>query len=291
MDLRGVRTYRDLEELIADADVSLVDVCLPPALHASVAIQALQAGKHVFCEKPIALTAHDSGRMVAVAERSRRLLMIGHVLSFFPEYAWALRMIRRGKYGRLLGGHFRRVISDPLWLPDYYDPEKVGGPMLDLHVHDAQFIRLLFGMPRAVFTTGRMRGMVLEHFTTQFLFQDPQLAVTATSGVIRQQGRPFEHGFEIHLERATLAFDFAVIDGAANVLLPLSVFEADGRVHHPVLGSADPMDAFRAELSEVTRAIRRGAAAEALCGQLARDAVILCHKQTQSAASGRVTKI
>ena len=49
---------------------------------------------------------------------------------------------------RLLGGHFLRVISDPLWLKDFYDPHRVGGPLVDLHVHDAHFIRLLFGMPQ-----------------------------------------------------------------------------------------------------------------------------------------------
>ena len=55
-----------------------------------------------------------------------------------------------------------------------------------------------------------MRGEVVENFNTQFFFDDPALVVTATSGVIAQQGRPFTHGFEIYLERATLLFDFAV---------------------------------------------------------------------------------
>ena len=94
------------------------------------------------------------------------------------------------------GGHFKRIISDPDWLPDFYNPQKVGGPMLDLHVHDAHFIRLVCGMPRAVQSVGTMRGEVVERFSTQFLYDPPRI-VTATSGVIDQQGRPFTHGYEI----------------------------------------------------------------------------------------------
>ena len=69
--------------------------------------------------------------------------------------------------------------------------------MLDLHVHDAHFIRLLFGMPVSVTSQGRMRGEVVEYFNTQFSFADPALMASATSGVIYQQGRSFTHGYEI----------------------------------------------------------------------------------------------
>ena len=113
MDLSGVAMYSSTEELIADPNVELVDITLPPALHADIAVAALQAGKHVFCEKPMALAVGDCDRMVAAASEADRNLMIGHVLPFFPEYAWALREIRSGKHGRLLGGSFTRVISDP----------------------------------------------------------------------------------------------------------------------------------------------------------------------------------
>jgi predicted dehydrogenase len=85
IDLKGIHAYADWRELIADPDVDLIDVCLPPAMHAEVSIAALNAGKHVFCEKPIALELADAARMVRAAERAGRLLMIGHVLPFFSE--------------------------------------------------------------------------------------------------------------------------------------------------------------------------------------------------------------
>jgi predicted dehydrogenase len=204
VDLTDVHAYAELDDLLNDPQIDLVDLTLPPAQHADATVRALKAGKHVFCEKPMALKLADCERMEAAAKKADRLLMIGHVLPFFPEYDWARNVIQSGKYGAVRGGAFRRVISDPTWLTNYWSPEHVGGPMLDLHVHDAHFIRLLFGMPREVTTCGRTRNGLPEFWHSQFRFANPDLVVEATSGAIGQQGRPFTHAFEIHLEKATL---------------------------------------------------------------------------------------
>lgn len=291
MDLSGVERYERLDDMLDNPKLDMIDICLPPAAHASVAIAALKAGKHVFCEKPIALTPADAKRMVKTASSAGKQLMIGQVLPFFPEYAFAYEAATSGKYGKLLGGHFKRVISDPQWLKDFYDPQKVGGPMLDLHVHDAHYIRLLWGMPRAVFSSGRMRGEVAEYFTSQFIFPDSRLVVSAMSGVIQQQGRGFCAGFEIHLERATLLYDFAVIDGKAEANMPLTVLTADGKVQRPKMKSSDPVDSFASELTEAVATVRSGKPSPLLDGELARDAVILCEKQTASIRTGRLVRV
>ena len=291
MDLSGIARYENLDDMLADPSLDMIDVCLPPALHADVTIAALKVGKHVFCEKPIALEPADAKRMVKAADRAGKQLMIGHVLPFFPEFAFAYKAIAGGKYGKLLGGHFKRMISDPLWLPDFYNPKTTGGPMLDLHVHDAHFIRLVCGMPTSVQSVGSMRGEVVERFSSQFRFEDPELVVTATSGVIDQQGRPFTHAFEIYLAGATLLFDAAAIGNDWVVGYPVTVLDNKGKVQHPKLGSGDPCDAFVAELKEVVRAVRTGEPSPMLAGQLASDALILCQKQTQSVQRRRPVKV
>lgn len=291
MDLSGIAKYETIEAMLADPKLDYVDVCLPPGAHAGVTIAALKAGKHVFCEKPIALTAADAKRMVKTAQDTGKLLLIGHVLPFHAEYLAAYKAISGGKYGKLLGGHFKRIISDPQWLTGFFDPNKVGGPMLDLHVHDAHFIRLACGMPKAVNSVGRMRGEVVEFFTTQFQFADPRLAVTATSGVINQQGRAFTHGFEIHLEKATLLYDLAVIDGKAEVNMPYTVLTADGKVSRPELSAGDAVAPFVAELSEAAKAFKSAKQSSLLDGQLACDAIVLCDKQTQSVRTGKPVKV
>lgn len=287
MDLSGVAQYAELDAMLADPALDLIDVCLPTALHAGAAIKALQAGRHVLCEKPIALRPDDAAAMVAAAEKAGRLLMIGHVLPFFPEYRFAYDAIAGGKYGRLLGGHFKRIISDPLWMPRYYDPRVIGGPMLDLHVHDAHFIRLVCGMPRSVQCIGTMRGEVVERFHAQFRFDDAGLVVTAASGVIAQQGRPFTHGYEVYLEEATLLFEFAVIGGEPVLSTPVTVLTADGRVERPQLAPGDAISPFENELGEVVRAVQCGAPSPLLAGDLARDAVLICQKETEAVMSGR----
>ncbi len=291
VDLTGIKTYANLDDLLRDPQVDLVDITLPTALHADVAIRALEAGKHVLCEKPMALKLADCERMVAAAKKANRLLMIGHVLPFFPEYDWALKVIRSGDYGGVRGGAFRRVISDPTWIKDFWSPERIGGPMLDLHIHDAHFIRLAFGMPQEVTTTGRMRDSLPEFWHTQFRFADRDLVVEATSGTIDQQGRAFTHAFEIHLEKATIAFDFAVIGGAGKYLCEPMLLNSSGDVEHPKLPGGDPVDSFVSELREVTHCVSEGKASEILGAILAQDAIRLCENQSESLRRGAPVKI
>jgi predicted dehydrogenase len=293
VDLSGVAKHADWQELIRDPNVDVVDICLPPHLHAEVATAALRAGKHVFCEKPLGLTAAECDQMVASAKKSGKHLYTGHVLPFLPEYVKAREIIGSGQHGKLLGGHFFRVISDPSWLKDFFDPARVGGPLIDLHVHDAHFIRLLFGMPNAVMSQGRMRGDVVEYCNTFFRFPDKSLAVSATSGVVNQQGRPFAHGFEIHLEGATLFFQFAVLTGdAGNLVVPLTVLGADGKVTRPKMPAGDPMiAAFAAEIDEMAKCAAANRPSSLLGGDLARDAIVLCHKQTEAVRTGAIVTV
>ncbi|HJN07909.1 MAG TPA: Gfo/Idh/MocA family oxidoreductase [Pirellulaceae bacterium] len=286
VDLNGIKTYSNLDELLEDTEIDLIDNCLPPHLHADFSIRALEAGKHVLCEKPMALLSADCDRMVATAERVGKQILVGHVLPFFPEYAFARKVAESGEYGRLVGGNFKRIIADPLWLDDFFDADRVGGPLVDLHVHDAHFIRMMFGMPTTLFSQGRLRGDVVEHCSTLFGFSDPQLAVTATSGVINQQGRDFTHAYELHFEKATLHFDFAAFKDAAELMplkiLPADASEPEAMVLRPDLGDGDPVGAFVAEIEEVVRSLEANAASPILSGVLARDAIHLCHKQTES---------
>jgi len=291
MDLGDIKAYAEIDELLADPDIDLVDITLPPYRHAEVAISALTAGKHVFCEKPLTLDAVSANEVVEVAKKCNRLLLVGHVLPFFPEYAWARQLIDSGQYGKPIGGSFRRVISDPKWLENYWNPALVGGPMLDLHVHDAHFIRYLFGMPKSVFTTGRMQGEVAQNWLSVFSYDDPNLVVSASSGTIGQQGRPFLHGFEIQLERATLAFEFAVIGTDGMYLCKPTLFDPDGNALHPDLGDGDPQIAFQNQLTEVVECVQNGRTSAILGGELASDAITLCQRQTQSLQSGETVAV
>jgi predicted dehydrogenase len=276
MDLSGLGCYRDFDELLADPKIDLVDLCVPNDSHASMAIQALQAGKHVLVEKPIALSTSSADQMVDAARTSGKLLMVGHVLPFFQEFAFALEAVRSGRYGPLQAAHLFRVISKPDWSSGIADPGRTGGPAVDLHIHDTHFIALSCGTPRAVHSRGVVHAGAVVHLTTQYLYDQPDLTVSCTSGALSQPGRPFAHGFEFYLERATLAFEYARLAGEDHLAMPLSVILPDGSVERPSLGSGDPIDSFARELTFAAAAVATGQEPDQLSGTVARHALKLC---------------
>jgi len=290
MDLTEVGTYESVDQLIGDDSLDAIDITLPPNLHADVAVSALESGKHVFCEKPLSLVTTDAQRMLDAARAAGKKILVGHVLPYFPEYRWARETAKSGQYGKLLGGAFRRVISDPAWLTEYWSAEKTGGPLLDLHIHDAHFIRLLFGKPSAVQSAGRSRNGLPEFWHTQFQYASGA-TVEATGGVINQQGRPFDHGFEIHLERATLVFEFAVLGDNGRYLCPPTLIDETGAATQVELSGGDPMDAFAMEVEDVVRCLNGDDASEILGVDFAFDALEICHAEAESLASGKEVRL
>ncbi len=284
VDLSGVKKYDRLEALLADADIDLIDVCNPTDQHPATANAALIAGKHVLVEKAIALTPAEADSMVALAKRAGKLLMVAHVLPFFPEFAYAAGAIRGGAHGKLLGGHFKRVISRPDWSADIGDAAKTGGPAVDLHIHDTHFIGLVCGVPEQVFSTGVIEGNAVAYLTTQYLYGRGGPAVSCSSGAVAQKGRPFVHGYEIYLEKATLVYE----SGAT----PLTVLTADGKAEQPRLeGGGDPIGAFATEIQTAVDAVASGKESDLLGGQLARDALLLCHKEIESVRTGAAVRV
>ena len=81
-----VAPEREIDKMITDPQVDAIDICLPTNLHAPVAIEALRAGKHVLVEKPMAIDKEGSWQMIAQAKKQKRVLMVAHVLRFFPMY-------------------------------------------------------------------------------------------------------------------------------------------------------------------------------------------------------------
>jgi predicted dehydrogenase len=284
MDLTSLRKYRRLDDLVADPNIDLVDVCNPTHLHPQTAIAALRAGKHVLVEKAIALEPRDADAMVAAARQAGRLLMVAHVLPFFPEFAYAARVIRSGEFGRVLGGHFKRVISRPDWSAEIGDATKTGGPAVDLHIHDTHFIGLVCGVPGHVFAVGRTEGDAVSYLTTSYLYGPGGPAISCSSGAVAMKAREFVHGYEIYLERATLTYESGTC--------PLTVLHVDGRSERPTLpGGDDATTAFTAEIQAAVDGVRTGQEPDLLSGKLARDALVLCHRECESVRTGQIVAI
>jgi predicted dehydrogenase len=283
MDLSDVKKYDTVEKLLDDPDIDLIDVCNPTHLHPETAIAALKAGKHVLVEKAIALRPEDADAMLAAAKEAGKLLMVAHVLPFFPEFAYAAEAVRSGKYGRLLGAHFKRVISRPDWSNEIADATKTGGPAIDLHIHDTHFIGLVCGVPGAVFSTGVIENGAVQYLTTLYLYGPGGPCVSCSSGAVSQSGRMFVHGYEIYLEKATLLYE----SGATS----LTLLTADGKVERPAAEAGDPVTAFTAETQAAVDGVTSGQEPKLLSGKLARDALVLCHQECESVRTGAAVAV
>jgi predicted dehydrogenase len=291
MDLSGVQLHREYDALLADPQVDLVDLCVPNDAHEPMALQAFKAGKHVLVEKPIALELAQADQMVAAAQSAGKQLMVGHVLPFFPEFAYALEAVQSARYGPLRAAHLMRVISKPDWSSGVADHERSGGPAIDLHIHDTHFIGLICGVPRAVHSRGVVDNGAVVHLTTQYLYDTPNLTVSCISGALSQAGRPFAHGFELYFDRATLAFEFVNLGGQGHTAMPLTVILPDGTVEQPKLSSGDSVDSFTQELNTAARAVSSGREAEQLSGDLARQALRLCLAEIDSVKTRKVVEL
>ena len=284
VDLSTVKKYSKVAELLADPEIDLIDICTVTDQHAPLAIQALKAGKHVLVEKAIALSTRDADAMLAVAKEQNRLLMVAHVLPFFPEFKFAVEAIRSGKYGIVKAAHFKRVIARPNWSADISDANKTGGPAVDLHIHDTHFIGLVCGVPKQVFSVGTVEGDAVTYLSTSYLYGPGGPAVTCSSGAVCMAGRPFVHGYEIFLEHASLIYD----SGGT----PLTLLTEAGKTSQPALvGGGDPLSAFTEEMQTAVDGISAAKEPDLLSGRLARDALVLCHRECESVKTGRIVPI
>ena len=297
VDLSKVHAHAAVDDLLADEEVDLVDVCLPTKLHEEVALKAAAAGKHVFVEKPIAPDLKAADRMVKACEKAGVLLMVGHVLPFFPEFRYLHESADKKKYGRLRAAHFTRVICPPAWSAHMEDFAAVGGWGADLHVHDAHFVSLLCGVPHKVFSRGVLREGLIEHVQTEYLWDEKPNGSTgppvgSVAGGIAAKGHDFRHGFEAHFEKASIVFSSSNFGGEANTDRPLTVISQDGKVRQPSLkGGEEWFTPWAGELQAAVRGVKEHAAPKVLSGDLARDAMRVVAAETKSVKSGRVTTV
>lgn len=285
IDVGSMRTYENIEALLADEEIDMVDICLPPHLHVDAACAALRAGKHVLCEKPLALNTADCDRILDEAALADRKIMVAQVLPYMGQYGFIYEALQGTEYGRALGGYFKRIISPPDWIPDFYEMDRVGGPLVDLHVHDAHFIRIAYGMPKQVMCLAEMQERTVRFCHTLMRFEDPRVIVASSCGVANQTARSFTHGLELQFERATMQFELAVLSDSVEVM-PLKILNSDGQTVRPELPAADDVDAFMHEIDDAAESIRLDACARRLDGRLARDAIHICQCLQISAETG-----
>jgi predicted dehydrogenase len=232
MDFRRLARYADVASILADASVEAVDICLPTHLHAPVAIAALEAGKHVLVEKPMALDAASAQGMLDAAARAGRTLMVAHVLRFMAPYRGLVELVRSGRLGRVRSAVFRRRTAVPGWGPWEFDHSKSGGGVFDLLVHDVDMAIHLFGMPHSVSATG------FENLAGGVDMIAASLEVEAADSVVITGGWHHAGEYPFSMEYTVVA-DEGVVEFRSPDR-PATVYWKDGRTQVLPVSDYDP---------------------------------------------------
>lgn len=143
---------RNVEDLLNDPGIDAVSICVANAFHCEMALKAFRAGKHVLCEKPMAVTLGECEQMVSEAKKAGRFLMIGHNQRLSPAHRKAKELLTKGEIGNILT--FRTTFGHggpESWTVDrknnwFFDKSKaVFGAMADLGIHKTDLIQFLTG--------------------------------------------------------------------------------------------------------------------------------------------------
>jgi predicted dehydrogenase len=278
---RNIKAYRDFDELLADPEVELIDLCVPTPLHAPQAIAALRAGKHVICEKPLARNPAIAREIVKAAKSAKGFFMPAMCMRFWPGWAWLKELATKKTYGKILAARFRRVSAPPGWSRStYFKGSDSGGALLDLHIHDTDFVQFLFGRPKSVFSTGltRFTGAV-DHVVTQYQVAGGA-AVYAEGSWLLMQG--FNMGYTVMFERATADFDLA--RGAEALRL-----DEQGKPSRVV--KLKGPDGYSGEMRHIIQAIQTGKPPTIVTAQDGLSAVEICAAEEKSVKAGRVVAL
>jgi predicted dehydrogenase len=277
-----VKVFRKLEEVLAEPDVELVDLCTPTPLHPEQSIAALKAGKHVLCEKPLARTSASAREIIKAQESARGFLMPAMCMRFWPGWSWLKQVVEEKTYGRVVAARFRRMSEMPAWSKQgtYTGATDLGGALFDLHIHDTDFVQFLFGRPAGVFSSGVAGpGGSINHVVTQYLYPAGP-AVYAEGSWLLTQG--FNMFYTLHCERATLDFDLSRGPDAMQVSETgkgLRVIKCDGP------------DGYGEEVRYVVGCVREGKRPTIVTAADGLRALEICEAEEKSAKTGQVVAL
>lgn len=275
----GADATDDWEAAFATPGIDAVDICLPTPLHRPAAERAFAAGHHVLLEKPIALSLEDADAIGAAA--AGRVLMVGHVLRYFPEIVELRRRLASGDFGKPLAVTALRLSALPDWNEWMLDAEQSGGTLVDLMIHDFDICNALLGAPRSVHAVatagGRHVRAIVEHEGGDATVEGshampPSFPFTAGLRVLCERGL-LDHRFEAG------AGDEVADDAAASAL---SIHSADGRLE----GFHQIGDGWGAEIRHFLDCVETGAEPTDGSFAQARAALAIAMAAKRSIASG-----
>lgn len=259
----GAQIYSDGKELIENADVDIIDICLPTYLHAEYTMLAMDKVKYVFVEKPVTLTVEESRQLKAKQAETGAFVQVGQVIRFWDEYVALYDIVKSGKYGKVVNANFRRISPSPDWGWNnwLHDIKLSGGAAQDLHIHDVDYVLSLFGEPKSLFSITNVIGEENSYVNT--LMQYDTCAVTVEGTWDLPASHPFEATFRVVFENAVVEnaggkFMLYTDDGAEEIKLEKKDLSVSGGTS----GNISDLGGYYNELYYFTQCAKNGAPVE-----------------------------
>jgi predicted dehydrogenase len=258
----GVPSYHSAEEMLESEPMDAVAVCTPTASHAEYLILAARSGKHVFCEKPLALSLEEADRMIEMVQTSGVTAMSGHVLRFWPVYTKAKEILDSGELGLPIHGYCERLIAMPDWQAGAWHLRQKGGAAaaLDVQIHDLDYLTWLFGKPLTIRSNGfydEGRGGWM-HMNSRVEFEKGRVGVVQ-AGWGFHRTYPFTMTLRIMAEDGVVEWNFKAgkLLETRDRAAPLCVYR-DGESR--VVDGIDQSDPFLLQWRYFVDRLERGAA-------------------------------
>lgn len=204
--------FGDFEEMVRVCEFEVADICLPTYLHEAYAELAAKHKKHIFVEKPVTLSVESLDRMIAAVKAADVHMMVGQVVRFWPEYQNAKKLYDSHELGDLKAVYAARLSEHPAWSEWYCHAENSGGGLMDLHLHDIDFLCYLLGKARAVYSVGQKNSYgCWNHVNTILTFQNGSSATV--EGIMEMtKGYPFT--MQLRLVGSEKTYEYLMKAGA-----------------------------------------------------------------------------
>ncbi len=258
----GAEATTDLNRVLDDDSIEAVDICLPTPAHRVTTEAVLAAGKHVLLEKPLAMSVEDGLAIVEAADESDKVVMIAHVLRFWPEYVALKAVIDTGELGRPVAGVAARRQPYPAWLNLEGSAERTGGAIYDMLVHDFDALNWVLGTPTNVTAHGIWNPRSGGYDYGQVLIGYEGGTGMAEGGMNQPESYPFTSRLEILCEQGAVEYHFQAGGRSFEVGEPtntLTVYRNEG---DPEVIEVEQTDAYVNETGYFIECIRNGVPAD-----------------------------
>jgi predicted dehydrogenase len=263
-DVKNIPHYTTLSDALKETSPDAVVVALPTRFHCQAVMECLEAGTHVFVEKPFALLPQECDMMTRKAAEKDKMLAVGYVVRCFPEYRFLYDTARSGRLGKLKLLRLTRETGMPSW-GSWSDPEffrASGGALFDMMSHDVDFARFCMGEPEKITSVPGLSGDFNGNLHYMLLEFNGAKAII-DGGFVMPSAYPFNCRYSAFFENGTIRWEIGK---------SVEEIAADGTVSTPDIPAVNP---YAEELNAFINAVA-GKGSMVCTGEDAAKTIALC---------------